>query len=281
VPNFKRNFDSLIIKKLDFYVYTLRDPRDNKVFYVGEGTGDRVFSHFSEAESHNPNPSAKVRRILEIWAQDLDVEWQIVRHGMSEQSQALEIEAAVIDVLDASMNGPALNEIRGQHVDRGILFPSDIDALQAAPVNPTCQMTVFVFPVREMKARLESDQAYYEATKGDWRITDQYRQIKPAYAVGLTGGISHGAYRIKEWKKSNNNSGKWYFETEAQAEPQGLGELLNKSWLNIISPAKGFYMRGNHLVVNFNGSGEFQIIRGCPNHTLTPCDDTTVTISPY
>ena len=32
-----------------FYVYALVDPRDDAVFYVGKGTGQRLLSHGREA----------------------------------------------------------------------------------------------------------------------------------------------------------------------------------------------------------------------------------------
>lgn len=47
---------------LPYYVYELRDPRDNGVFYVGKGTRDRVFFHDAGDES------AKQRRIAAIQA---------------------------------------------------------------------------------------------------------------------------------------------------------------------------------------------------------------------
>jgi hypothetical protein len=47
---------------LPYYVYELRDPRDNAVFYVGKGTRDRVFFHDAGDES------AKQRRIAAIQA---------------------------------------------------------------------------------------------------------------------------------------------------------------------------------------------------------------------
>ena len=31
------------------YVYLLSDPGTNEIFYVGEGKGSRVFSHFKES----------------------------------------------------------------------------------------------------------------------------------------------------------------------------------------------------------------------------------------
>ena len=46
-----REFDDLQKKRLGLYVYALRDPRDEKLFYVGQGERDRVLSHFKEAEN--------------------------------------------------------------------------------------------------------------------------------------------------------------------------------------------------------------------------------------
>ena len=35
-------------EELKYYVYILIDPRDNKIFYVGKGYGNRVFFHINE-----------------------------------------------------------------------------------------------------------------------------------------------------------------------------------------------------------------------------------------
>ena len=38
-------FTQAVIENLGVYIYFLKDPRDGKVFYVGKGVGNRVFSH--------------------------------------------------------------------------------------------------------------------------------------------------------------------------------------------------------------------------------------------
>lgn len=38
-------FSQRVIEKLSYYLYFLQDPRDNSVFYVGKGFGNRVFQH--------------------------------------------------------------------------------------------------------------------------------------------------------------------------------------------------------------------------------------------
>jgi hypothetical protein len=39
------NFSQAVIEKLGFYVYVLKDPRNQRVFYVGKGKENRIFSH--------------------------------------------------------------------------------------------------------------------------------------------------------------------------------------------------------------------------------------------
>ena len=71
--NTQRTFDILQKEKLGKYVYALRDPRDRKIFYVGQGSDDRLFQHFNDAEMfvNTAKPfndmSSKLIRILDIW----------------------------------------------------------------------------------------------------------------------------------------------------------------------------------------------------------------------
>ena len=49
---------------LQYYVYELRDPRNNELFYVGKGTRDRVNHHDSPDE--DADGTEKERRIASI-----------------------------------------------------------------------------------------------------------------------------------------------------------------------------------------------------------------------
>ena len=42
-------FSNKTKEELGYYVYCLVDPNDNKIFYIGEGSGDRVFNHARNA----------------------------------------------------------------------------------------------------------------------------------------------------------------------------------------------------------------------------------------
>ena len=42
-------FSQLTCEKLGYYVYSLIDPFSDKVFYIGKGTGNRVYAHENDA----------------------------------------------------------------------------------------------------------------------------------------------------------------------------------------------------------------------------------------
>ncbi|CDF99459.1 Putative uncharacterized protein [Avibacterium paragallinarum JF4211] len=38
-------FSTGVIEKIGYYIYCLVDPRNQNIFYVGKGKGNRVFQH--------------------------------------------------------------------------------------------------------------------------------------------------------------------------------------------------------------------------------------------
>jgi hypothetical protein len=84
-------------EELKYYVYILIDPRDNKIFYVGKGYGNRVFYHINEV-IFNPRETEKLEIIRTIKIENLKVKHFIIRHGL-EENEALIVESILIDFL--------------------------------------------------------------------------------------------------------------------------------------------------------------------------------------
>lgn len=149
--NTQRTFDILQKEKLGKYVYALRDPRDRKIFYVGQGSDDRLFQHFNDAEmfANTAKPfndmSSKFIRILDIWKNNEDVQWIILSHNLPKDNDIADyVESAVFDSLSESQNGDTLNDVSPPNSSR--LLPDDLEAMAADFVNPTtAYQNVFVF----------------------------------------------------------------------------------------------------------------------------------------
>jgi len=47
--NSVKEFSQSIIEQLGFYVYLLIDPETEQIFYIGKGTGNRIFAHINQA----------------------------------------------------------------------------------------------------------------------------------------------------------------------------------------------------------------------------------------
>lgn len=269
--NNQRNFDTLQIERLGKYIYALRDPRDKKIFYIGQGTENRVFSHFREAERVNnasvnlATVSSKIIRILDIWKHEEDVEWLILAHNLpTDHNVADFVESGIFDALSESQNGDTLNDVAPPNSSR--LCPEDIIEIGADVINPTESIeTVFIFPIQNA---VNLGNSIYEATRTAWYVKEEYRNLSPAFAVGLRNSISIGSFEIDTWHTAVIDSNKHEFTSPNHPIPAIYEPLLNKRWTKILEQAKGFWQRGNYLIVEFNGSGQFRIVRGAQARTI-------------
>lgn len=76
-----------------FYVYTLVDPRDGSIFYVGKGSKSRIAGH--EREAARGVYSRKCDRIREIWKARRKPDRCIIE-WFEDESAAYNAEAALI-----------------------------------------------------------------------------------------------------------------------------------------------------------------------------------------
>ncbi len=119
-------------EKNKYYVYCLVDPRDNEVFYVGKGTGNRVFDHekyalgqinkeklFSKKELDNndrksflSDKNLKVLKIQDIFKEEKEVKRIIINFGLTEK-EALASEATLINFFKIVKSKELTNKLSG------------------------------------------------------------------------------------------------------------------------------------------------------------------------
>lgn len=188
-----QEFPVSVIEKLGYYVYLLLDPETHQVFYIGKGTGNRVFAHVNAAIAH-PTPGEKMERIKAINQRGLAVGHMILRHGLTEK-EAFEVEATMIDYVGI---GTLTNQVAGLNSDeRGLMDVADIIVKYAAPeINIT--EPVILITVNRLYRKGMNDAELYEVTRGDWVIG--VRREKARYALTVYNGIVRAVYTITAWR---------------------------------------------------------------------------------
>jgi hypothetical protein len=86
-------FSPSVVERLGWYIYALRDPRDQRVFYVGTGMGNRVFQH---ARAERPEAgTAVITQIRKIITAGYQVEAFIIQRGIANEGLARQVEAGI------------------------------------------------------------------------------------------------------------------------------------------------------------------------------------------
>jgi uncharacterized protein len=194
--NSHSEFPQSVVERLGCYVYVLRDPRDGLHFYVGKGTGNRVFAHANRALAITSSTD-KLDRIRSIIDAGLRVQYEIVRHGMTEE-QAFEVESALIDWI--GVDGLA-NAVMGHHVERRgrMTVPEIIAAYRNEPVTIT-EPSLLVIVNRLFERNIDAARLY-EITRGNWALSER-RKNKPKYGIAVYRGIVRAVYRIEGWERA-------------------------------------------------------------------------------
>ncbi len=158
-----KRFPASVSGKLDFYVYLYSDPRDNAVFYVGKGCGNRVFSHLSET-----GDKAKHQRIQEIRETGSEPHLEILAHGLDEH-QARVVEASAIDLLGRET---LTNEVGGWGSrEYGRYSVEEIAALYCEmPAKISSKDAVILIRINQLFYSGMLSRELYEVTRIVWAV---------------------------------------------------------------------------------------------------------------
>lgn len=201
-------FDTATRAKVGHYVYRLVDPRNGETFYVGKGSGDRVFAHANGTVDAAEELPEKIARIREIKLEGLSVIHVIHRHGMTDEA-AYEVEAALIDAY------PGLaNEVGGRYSgDRGPMSTSQIIKLYGAE-TARFQHKALLINVNRSATKDE----LYDATRFAWRLNPS-KAAQAELILAVRSGLIVGAFIADRWLESTPenfpgfpaSTGRWGF----------------------------------------------------------------------
>jgi len=166
---------SAVRERLKHYVYLYIDPRTERVFYVGKGSGNRALEHLRDAA--NPAVREAVRRIREA---GLKVRIDILKHGLNPR-QATEAEAAAIEAYGLQT---LKNAVRGHLGDTGgrARLPDLVRYYEPHTARP--EQSCILIRINQTYEPGMSALELYEATRGIWRIdVERARNIRYALAV--------------------------------------------------------------------------------------------------
>jgi hypothetical protein len=206
-------FTQSVIEQIGYYVYYLVDPRTTNTFYVGKGTGNRVFHHVN-ASLETSIESDKISLINEIRNAGFHVQHYMIRHGLTEE-QAFEVEAALIDYLGLEN---LTNEILGYSSYRGKMTTEEIismyDAFEVEFTEPS-----ILININKLYKRDISPDELYQATRCWWRLS-RTRCNQAKFAFSIYKGIVREVYEISGWVRKEMEDGKtrWGFEGKVADE---------------------------------------------------------------
>ncbi|MFU8824740.1 LEM-3-like GIY-YIG domain-containing protein [Yoonia sp.] len=196
-------FPAGVAEKIGNYVYRLIDPRNGETFYVGKGTGNRVFAHSNANLSNltsdeDDRTSLKLSRITEIKNAGLRVLNVIHRHDIPDAA-IFEVEAALIDAFTG------LTNIQGGHASgakgpMNVVEIVDKYALPSIDEEPSEKLVLININRLEDKSDVRS---IYEQTRLAWRISKRKAEAAD-YVLAVVKGVIVGAFVAREWRDATH-----------------------------------------------------------------------------
>ena len=218
-----KEFSNAVCERIGYYVYILKDPRNDTIFYVGKGKGNRLFQHV-QCALENATDSDKYNLIREIHKDGKEVEHFILRHGL-EEKLSLEIESTIIDLLGIEN---LTNSVKGHDTwERGLKTVDEVfqhyDA-KAVTFDEPC----IIININRLYTRGISAQKLYDSTRASWIVGTKRDRAK--FAIASYRGLVREVYEIEKWQP---NGDRWEFIGKV-AKDEIRDKYLNQSLENYI-----------------------------------------------
>jgi len=213
---------------LNYYVYCLVDPRNDKIFYVWKWKDNRVFEHVKCALT-KPSISDKLELIREI-EKKWKVKHYIIRHNLTE-IESLKIEAAIIDLLnyeafDFKAGSELKNLVSGHYILEGIQKTEELETIYSAKPLEYIEHKLLVININKTYKTADST---YEATR-KWRVINIDKAEKIDFILSEYRWIIRAIFKPdKRYKSTEHKKARRCFEWEEVKDEKILKLYLNKS----------------------------------------------------
>ena len=199
------------------YVYGLIDPRGDKkeIFYIGKGTGNRVFGHEKESLSNPDSEKLKLETIEAIKREGLEVEKIIINSNLSKEA-AFAAEAALINAF--RYIGSLTNIVAGHH-SAGALTVEEFERVNGAVdlEEGDIRHRILVIKINKLYKGLHEDEEgnpkdidereLYDAVRGVWRMSYNRAQTID-YVFGVYNSLIVAVYKPSAWYVYGENKDK-------------------------------------------------------------------------
>ena len=209
------------------YVYALEDPRDNKIFYIGKGVGNRVFEHAKDALKEATNSTDKIQLIRDILQEDKKVNTYIIAHKLSER-EAFLIESSLIETLK-TLGSDLTNIVSGHHNEDMFLSTDETERRYGFKKITELPKNSLVINININYRKHHTPEQIYQAVKGTWVISKAYLD-KWEYVFAEANNRVVGVYKNLEW----------YPDVQEKKTRYGFdGDIVDDSvYMNKILPLK-------------------------------------------
>jgi hypothetical protein len=160
--------------------------------------------------------SEKLDVIRAIHQAGLRVEIYVIRHGLSSERHAYDVEAALIDLmrLVGSIDPESPSAVRltnavlgHRHAQFGLANIDVVGSLYDAPAAPDIDEPVVLLKIPVLWNPQLTTEDLYESTRGWWVIG--IRREKAKFAFAVSKGVIRATYKIDRWRQTEAGDRGW------------------------------------------------------------------------